>query len=99
MNQERWDMLTINEYLKFDRIPENERLSAWRDVCAFLYLEKKFGPPTGIGDMVSCAMHDKYYLDFTEELVRQLTDADAVYLARCGCIYDTECEDGLAFLT
>jgi hypothetical protein len=96
MTEERWKEVTDGEYLKFDRIPESERLSSFKDICAFLYLERKFGPSPNNSDMVSYAQHDIFYLCYTYEQLEELTDEDAIFLSRCGC---DSCDDSLAFFT
>jgi hypothetical protein len=69
------------EYHKFDRILPSERYSNRNDLCAFMYLDKKFD---GTGDIVGAAEHDIIYLDGNAE---ELTEDDVIYLLRCGVLY------------
>ena len=98
MDYETWGKISEDEYGMFERISEVDRPSSHPDVCAFIYLEKKFGPNLGT-DIISAAEHDIYYLNYSSEAISQLTDADTLYLCRCGCFWDEECGGSLAFFT
>lgn len=82
-----------DEYLKFELIPESHRRHVRPDLCAFLYLDKRF---PGTSDMISGASHDEYWLSIESEQIATLTLDDVVYLRRCGVRYD---EDSLAMFT
>ncbi|MDO8640460.1 MAG: hypothetical protein Q7R33_02860 [Nitrosarchaeum sp.] len=80
-----------NESHKFERIenPPSKR----PDLCAFLLLDKLV---PGKFDIVSAAEHDEIYLDCdVNKLAEKATEADVVYLVRCGVWYDSE-TDSLA---
>ena len=88
MNKERFDEISDNEYLKFDRIPIEDRPSSYMDICAFLYLEKKFGPSSTKSDMITCAQHDIFYLDyeqtfhpyFTDDMIEEIYTSNVRYV-------------------
>ena len=69
------------EFLKFDSIPPEERRHVRSDLCAMLYLHDRLG---GMGDAVVAASHDEIWLAWRYE---KLTEADVVYLLRCGVRY------------
>ncbi len=70
------------EYLKFERIPLEERPSSRSDLCAFLKIDTLV---PGTEDIVSCAVHDMFYLGVDlAALAAVVTEADIVYLVRCG---------------
>ena len=80
-----------DEYIKFDRIekPMHRR----PDICAFLMLD--LVPPIErkgtMGDMVTAAEHDIFFLDVTvEELAAVATDEMVRDLSRCGVMYSDE---------
>lgn len=80
-----------SEYIKFDRI-ENPPYPR-PDLCAFIKLHELCG---GKGDAVTAAEHDEIYLGFDlEALASNATDADIIYLQRCGVRVD-EWGEGLA---
>lgn len=81
-----------DEFLKFDRIPEADRRHPRPDLCAMLYLHERFG---GDGDAVAAAEHDQIWLDWDGS---GLTEADVIYLYRCGVRYDRSV-DSLAMFT
>ena len=76
---------TQEEFLEFEKIPQDKRLSERKDLCAFLYLYNKFG---GESDVVAGADHDVIYLGFDN--VEELTEEDVLYITRCGVLYDEE---------
>ena len=72
-----------DDFLKFERIPKENRKHHRRDLCAFLYLDEKLG---GNYNFVSDAQHDQIYLGFTN--LHKLTQEDVLYITRCGVGYD-----------
>lgn len=77
-----------NEYLEFKRIPEERRLHARPDLCAFLLLDKLC---PGDRDMVSAGEHDVIFPDVdVEELAKVATEEDILTLIRCGVHYSSE---------
>ena len=94
MDYEKWEKLTDGEFLKFDRIPDTDKYSRHPDLCAMMYLEN-IGA-TDEGDMIAGAEHD---IAFLAASCDNLTDDDAIYLARCGVHWDSEFDSGLAFFT
>ncbi len=79
------------EFLKFNRIPESERLSGRPDLCAFIFLDKLFPSENG-RDIICGAEHDKIYLDVSNRqlLESDITDEQILYLVRCGVCMDDE---------
>lgn len=86
-----WESVN-DEFIKFERIPENERPFTSPDLCAFALLDKRF-PSEDNFDMVSGAEHDEIWLRIEAEQIEQLTRDEVIYLTRCGVRYD---EDSLA---
>lgn len=79
-----------DEFLKFDRIPAERRLSERPDLCAFLLLDRLV---PGKSDMVSSAEHDEIWLDVDPKaLVAVASEDDIVTLVRCGVRYDSDVE-------
>jgi hypothetical protein len=79
-----------NDYVQFSEIENPPHPCP--DVCAFLRLNMLVQPVPGI-DMISCAEHDQVWLaTSTEALAAVATEADVLYLARCGVMYDEESE-------
>lgn len=84
----RWDAVE-DEFLIFRNIPDAERPCSSQDLCAFVYLDKKF-PDDKNRDMVSAAEHDQVWLRITEEQIATLTEADVLYLTRCGVFHEDD---------
>ena len=76
-----------DEFLKFERIPQEQRRHRRPDLCAFLYLDEKF--PSDF-DMISAAEHDEFFLDIEPEQIERLTQDDVTYLLRCGVRYSRD---------
>lgn len=73
-----------HEYIKFERIPEDDRRHPYPDICAMIYLHEKFG---GGGFRAVCsAEHDEIWLDWDPGEI-DMTEEDALYLTRCGVRY------------
>jgi hypothetical protein len=89
MTKEEFDAISDDEYLKFSRIPINQRLSTYPDICALLYLEKLLGGSKKGEDMIAGASHDIVCLCIPPE---SLTKEDAIYLNRCGVHWNSETE-------
>lgn len=75
-----------DEYLKFDRIPPEEKLAEQDDLCGLLYLYNRMKDKTKF-DLH--AEHDIVYLPDIDDLV-ELTEEDIIYLTRCGIHFDSE---------
>lgn len=85
-----------DEFLKFDRIPAERRLSNRPDLHAFLLLDRLM---PGTSDMVSAAEHDEIWLDVdTEELDAKVSDEELMDLIRCGVRYHDEYESLCLFV-
>jgi hypothetical protein len=81
-----------DDYIRFERIPENERLHANRRICGLMKLYTLLKEPEHF-DVY--AEHDIIYMAGEDDLV-PLTDADILYLTRCGFHYDSS-TDALAY--
>jgi hypothetical protein len=89
-----------DEFLKFNRIPEEQRRSPRPDVHAFLLLDSIVPPPLNhsgrTSDMVCAAEHDEIFLATDiEALEKNATPAQLCELHRCGVRHDTD-TDSLA---
>ena len=79
-----------SEFLNFDRVPEDRKLSNRLDLCAFLLLDQLV---PGTRDIVSAAEHDVIYLETdVEKLAEVATLDDVLTLARCGVMWNDEIE-------
>lgn len=73
-----------DEYIALNQITEHKP-SARPDLCAFLKLEELV---PGTEDIVSAAVHDEIYLGINcDRLAEVATEADILYLVRCGVRY------------
>lgn len=88
--QTRWEAVN-DDFIRFERIPESERLFSSADLCAFALLDKKFPAERGI-DMVSAAEHDQIWLRIERHQIAQLSDDEILYLTRCGVMYEEDTE-------
>ncbi len=77
-----------DEHLKFERIPESSRLNPSRTLCAYLKVQSLMYEPEKFD---IDAEHDIVFLPDCSEL-RELSEADVVYLWRCGVHFDDEVE-------
>jgi len=85
-----------DEFLKFDRVPSDRKLSDRPDLCAFLLLHQ-LAP--GTRDLIGAAEHDEIWLDIDlERLGAVATEDDIVTLARCGVRYDGDVESLAMFV-
>lgn len=83
-----------SEHPQFDRIPEAERLHPNRHICGLMKIYALAARPSKLD---FCAEHDCVYVHpGPSEFAAELSDADIIYLSRCGFHYDTE-GDCLAF--
>ena len=81
------------EYLKFERIPKERRLSLRPDLNAFLLLDR-YTPANQ--DIVGAAEHDEIWLNIDlDDLAGVITEEDIVTLLRCGVRFDGD-TDSLA---
>lgn len=85
---QRWESVS-DDFLVFSCIPESERPFSSSDLCAWVLLDRRF-PDEKNRDMVSAAEHDEIWLRITSEEIAQLTDAEILYLTRCGVRYDDD---------
>lgn len=70
------------EFLQFDKVPSERRLSERPDLCAFLLLNK-LAP--GAHDIIQGAEHDEIWLDVDlDMLTANATEDDVLTLVRCG---------------
>lgn len=73
------------EFLKFENIPEPDRLHRLRDLCGMMYLMYLAKVQPGIKcRIIAGAEHDVVHFDGDAE---KLTDDDILYLTRCGIRY------------
>ena len=90
--QERFEAVSDEEFLKFDRV--KVRFSERPDLHAFIMLDKLLPDPDR--DIVAGAGRDIIYLSVdAEKLNAVITDEQVIELSRCGIIYDLDGE-GLA---
>ena len=82
---EKWEKVSGDEYLKFDRI--SNKKSNRPDLHAFLLLDELF---PGNTDIVVSAEHDEIWLNVEKEQIESLTDEQIVELCRCGVRYDRD---------
>jgi hypothetical protein len=65
--------------------------STYRDISAFLYLEKLLGSGNGL-PMVNTVAYDQFWLHVDcDALEKVATDEDILYLLRCGVYLDRMC--------
>lgn len=76
----------IDDYIKFDRIPKEERLHASSDLCGMLKIADLMDNAEAF---VMYAEHDKLYLP---EIPEDTSDEDILYLVRCGVSFSYEDE-------
>src|SRR4051794_40461390 len=82
----RFERLSDEDYGKFERIPETERLNRDKTLCGYLKVQSLLLNPNG--SVIGGADHDVIFLPSPEEL-KPLTDDDIVYLLRCGIGWDS----------
>jgi hypothetical protein len=79
-----------DDYLAFDGIPPQRRLSHRPDLHAFLLLDSLV---PGIHDMVNSSEHDEIFLDVEpKDLAPVITREQVEDLRRCGVHYNRETE-------
>lgn len=91
MNRQQFEKFE-DEFLEFENIPKEDRLSNIPDLCGLLYLAKLM--PGMTGDIIAGADHDIYWL----RCPSNLSDEDVCYLTRCGFHWSSEV-DSLASFT
>lgn len=85
-----------DEFLKFDSVQADSKLSNRPDLCAFLLLDRLV---QGADDIVSNAEHDEIFLDVdVEALAHVATSDDILTLVRCGVRLDKETESLAMFV-
>jgi hypothetical protein len=77
--------LVDDHYGKFEDV-EN-KFSLRNDLHAFILLDKVIPKE---GKLISAAEHDEYYLDYEDEDLEMLTDANILDLVRCSVRYSDE---------
>lgn len=83
------------EFLKFERVV-NKR-SGRPDLHAFMFLDELLPSPGS--DMVTCAEHDKIWLQpKVEEVASKITEEQVIDLLRCGVFYDEDSESLTMFV-
>jgi hypothetical protein len=76
-----------DEFLKFERIPAERRLSNSPDIQVFRLLDELF---PGDDDLVSCATHDEIFLSIDgEEFASKVTEDLLIDMMRCGLRWDS----------
>lgn len=78
----------FDEYLKFDRIPATERLHPNPTLCGYLKLASLLKNPDSF---TLSAEHDIVYLTDEDDLAVPLSDADLIFLYRCGISWNEKC--------
>lgn len=73
-----------DEYLKFDDIPDNEKLHLNKNLCGILKAVSLMKDPSKFSFQ---AKHDVVYLVHHSDL-KELADEDILYLTRCGISWD-----------
>ncbi len=92
--EERFEQVD-EDFLKFKHI--QNPLHNRADICAFLLLDKLV--PSNSRYIIACAEHDKIWLNIDIEKLNEIaTDADILYLVRCGVLYDTDVESLAMFV-
>ncbi len=86
---ERFDQFSDEEYLKFESIPQEERLHPSHVLCGYLKVASLMKKHE---EFDIHAEHDVAYLCGSDDLL-PLTDEDIIYLLRCGIGYydDEDC--------
>ena len=88
MNVEEMFEKHSDEYIKFENVPLERKLSNRPDLCAFLLLEKLVPDTT---DIVASAEHDEIFLGVDlDALEKVATEEDIITLIRCGVHYNSE---------
>lgn len=77
-----------DELLKFDRIPESQRLHVSDDLCGLIKIASLLKEPAKFD---FSAGHDIVYLSNPCDL-KELAEDDVIYLLRCGIHFDSEVE-------
>ena len=88
-----WFQKHNKEYLKFENIERQTRLSNRRDLCAMNLLDKLCPADTVYDSIVSGAEHDKIFLGVTLRMLaecKELTKEHILYLVRCGIRIDSD---------
>ena len=94
--KELFDLCDEN-YLKFEEIPDNEKLHPNSFICACMYIYNRTRADK-ITIFEIAAEHDIVYLADIDDFSPEFNKEDALYLSRCGIHYDLE-TDSLANFT
>ena len=73
-----------DDFLAFDKIPVANRRHPRKDICAMIYMHERCG---GDHKMLTHAEHDQVWFDPEMDNIT-VTDDDALYLTRCGVMFD-----------
>lgn len=85
-----------DEFLKFENIPESERLNRYQDLCGIMKLSEivaRHSKDLGIKDrtgnrIISAGEHDEIYFNVDIDNIKALTEDEVIYLSRCGILLD-----------
>ncbi len=70
-----YETLSETDFLEFDRVPPERRLSNRPDLCAFMLLDRLV---PGNRDLIGCAEHDEFWISVdVDDLDAAVTDAGA----------------------
>lgn len=75
------------EYLKFELIPESDRMHPSYPICGILKLSSISKNPASFD---FCAEHDIVYLITAADCKLPISDEDIIYLQRCGVSFDRD---------
>jgi hypothetical protein len=80
-----------DEFLKFERIPEVERLNPSYFISGLIFLGSLLKNPSDFDSLIH-SDYDILYLPGPDDLKKELTDVEIIYLQRCGIHYNSEDE-------
>lgn len=85
-----------DEFLRFDRIPKEERRSFRKDLCAFLLFAERY---PDVKNIISAVGHDEIYLGVEANDGKwSLNAEDILYLRRCGVRFNKIFESFVLFV-
>lgn len=83
-----WSGKYEDEYIRFDRIPESERLHPSRDMSGLLKLASLMENPSMWE--IAASAHDEFWPAGPDP--KDVTEEDFLYLNRCGVRWDNDIE-------
>jgi hypothetical protein len=87
-----------DEFLKFERVPAERRVSTRPDLCAFMLLDRLV-PSDRARDILVSAEHDEVWLDVDlDALAGAASEDDILTLVRCGVRLDSDVESLAMFV-